>query len=164
MEKRFSENIERFAESVKLEITLGSCEHQGRVRPCRSRSLLKIGIGLKAVGDDDDFNDDGNDDDGNDDDGILHICHNHHNRWLCKKNQSSVKFSNGYVKETALILHKMCHFTQKCVIYTHSEVFIFTHRVFFTQCVILHSVQFYTQCEILHTVCNFTHKFSFTHK
>ena len=38
---------------------------------------------------------------------ILHICHNHHNRWLCKKIQSSVKFSNGYVKETALILHKM---------------------------------------------------------
>ena len=34
----------------------------------------------------------------------LHICHNHHNRWLCKKIQSSVKFSNGYVKETALIL------------------------------------------------------------
>ena len=46
---------------------------------------------------------------------ILHICHNHHNRWLCKKNQSSVKFSNGYVKETALILHTMCSFTKKSV-------------------------------------------------
>ena len=23
---------------------------------------------------------------------ILHICHNHHNRWLCKKIQSGVKF------------------------------------------------------------------------
>ena len=43
---------------------------------------------------------------------ILHICHNHHNRWLCKNVQSSVKFSNGYVKETALILHKMCSFTK----------------------------------------------------
>ena len=42
-----------------------------------------------------------------------HICHNHHNRWLCKKNQSGVKFSNGYVKETALILHTMCSFTKK---------------------------------------------------
>ena len=52
-----------------LVITLDSCERQGIVRPCKSRSLLKIGIGLKAVGDDDDFSDDGNDDDGNDDDG-----------------------------------------------------------------------------------------------
>ena len=43
---------------------------------------------------------------------ILHICHNHHNRWLCKKNLSSVKFSNGYVKETVLLLHKMCSFTK----------------------------------------------------
>ena len=42
----------------------------------------------------------------------LHICHNHHNRWLCKKFQSSVKFSNGYVTETDLILHKMCGFTK----------------------------------------------------
>ena len=40
---------------------------------------------------------------------ILHICHNHHNRWLCKNIQSSVKFSNVYVKEAALILHKMCN-------------------------------------------------------
>ena len=31
------------------------------------------------------------------------ICHNHHNRWLCKNIQSSVKFSNGYAKETALV-------------------------------------------------------------
>ena len=43
---------------------------------------------------------------------ILHICHNHHNRWLCKNIQSSVKFANGYVKETALILNKMCSFTK----------------------------------------------------
>ena len=39
---------------------------------------------------------------------ILHICHNHHNRWLCKNIQSSVNFSNGYVKVTVLILHKKC--------------------------------------------------------
>ena len=38
---------------------------------------------------------------------ILHICHNHHNRWLCKKILSSVKFSNGYVNETAFILHSV---------------------------------------------------------
>ena len=31
------------------------------------------------------------------------ICHNHHNRWLCKLFQSNVKFSSGYVNETALI-------------------------------------------------------------
>ena len=31
--------------------------------------------------------------------GILHICHNHHNRWLCKQIQSSVKFSNGWWKK-----------------------------------------------------------------
>ena len=60
---------------------------------------------------------------------ILHICHNHHNRWLCKKYQPSVNFLDGYVKETALILHKMCSFTKKCVIYTNSEVCTFTHRV-----------------------------------
>ena len=40
--------------------------------------------------------------------GILHICHNHHNRWLCKNVQSSVKFSNGYVKENV-------QFYKKCV-------------------------------------------------
>ena len=60
----------------------------------------------------------------------LHICHNHHNRWLCKQIQSSVKFLNGYVKQTkqtALILHKMCSF-QLCS---------FTHSVsFYTQSVI----------------------------
>ena len=43
---------------------------------------------------------------------ILHICHNHHNRWLCKNIKPSVKFANGYVKETAVILHKMCSFTK----------------------------------------------------
>ena len=36
--------------------------------------------------------------------GVPAICHNHHNRWLCKKIQSSVKFSNWNAKETALIL------------------------------------------------------------
>ena len=40
------------------------------------------------------------------------ICRNHHNRWLCKLFQSSVKFSSGYVNETALILHNMCSFTK----------------------------------------------------
>ena len=30
---------------------------------------------------------------------ILHICHNHHNRWLCKKNQSGVKFSKDTWKK-----------------------------------------------------------------
>ena len=35
---------------------------------------------------------------------IPAICHNHHNRWLCKQIQSSVKFSNWNAKETALIL------------------------------------------------------------
>ena len=63
----------------------------------------------------------------------LHICHNHHNRWLCKKIQSSVKFSNGYVKETDLILHKMCSFTK-------SE--------WFTQIL---------KCVIWYTMCNFRH-------
>ena len=41
-----------------------------------------------------------------------HICHNHHNRWLCKKFQSSVKFSKVERKETNLISHKMCSFTK----------------------------------------------------
>ena len=31
-----------------------------------------------------------------------HIRHNHHNRWLCKSFESSVKFSTGYMKESAL--------------------------------------------------------------
>ena len=41
-----------------------------------------------------------------------HICHNHHNRWLCKKFQSSVKFYKVERKETNLILHKRCSFTK----------------------------------------------------
>ena len=41
-----------------------------------------------------------------------HICHNHHNRWLCKSFESSVKFSKIEGKETDLILHKMCSFTK----------------------------------------------------
>ena len=49
-----------------------------------------------------------------------HICHNHHNRWLCKKFQSSVKMFNGDEKETAQIL-------QKCVVL--QKVFDFTQIV-----------------------------------
>ena len=44
----------------------------------------------------------------------LHTCHNHHNRWLCKKIQSSVKFFNGYVKETDIAQN--VRFYKKCVI------------------------------------------------
>ena len=44
---------------------------------------------------------------------IPAICHNHHNRWLCKKFQSSVKFSNVSVNESALKLHTCCHFTHR---------------------------------------------------
>ena len=51
----------------------------------------------------------------------LHICHNHHNRWLCKTIQSSVKFSYGYVKENALILHKISSFTKHVIYYTTSK-------------------------------------------
>ena len=44
---------------------------------------------------------------------IQYSCHNHHNRWLRKKNQSSVKCFNWYAKETALILRQeMCSFTK----------------------------------------------------
>ena len=72
---------------------------------------------------------------------ILHICHNHHNRWLCKKNQSSVKFSHGYVKETALIIHTMCSFTKKSVSFTQILKYVILHtECNFTQCVLLHSV------------------------
>ena len=42
-----------------------------------------------------------------------HICHNHHNRWLCKSFESSVKFSIGYMKESALsvISYRLCNLT-----------------------------------------------------
>ena len=56
----------------------------------------------------------------------LHICHNHHNRWLCKKIQSSVKFSYGYVKENALILHKISSFTKHVIYYTTSKCVVET--------------------------------------
>ena len=81
---------------------------------------------------------------------ILHICHNHHNRWLCKTIQSSVKFSNGYAKEIA---QKVCNFTQilMCVVL---PAVCLTHNVlFYTQHVILHtSVILHTQCTFVHGV------------
>ena len=42
-----------------------------------------------------------------------HICHNHYNRWLCKSFESSVKFSTGYMKESALsvISYRLCNLT-----------------------------------------------------
>ena len=68
---------------------------------------------------------------------ILHICHN---RWLCKRNQVSVKFLDVYVKETALVLHKMCSFTKKvCNLHKFWNVYFYT-VCNFTQCVILHIV------------------------
>ena len=50
---------------------MGSCEHQGRVRPCRSRSRRRIGIDLDSIWNDDVFShwccycDDDDDDIGN---------------------------------------------------------------------------------------------------
>ena len=74
--------------------------------------------------------------------GLLHICHNHHNRWLCKKNKSSVKnfqwvrgrncFDIARTKCGVLQQQQMCNFTL--------------------------SVKFYTQSVVLHTDCNFTHR------
>ena len=48
------------------------------------------------------------------------ICHNHHNRWLCKKFQSSVKNFKVEGKETNLILHKICSFAKRVLSYTQS--------------------------------------------
>ena len=58
-----------------------------------------------------------------------HICHNHHNRWLCKSFESSVKFSSGYMKESALsvIFYNLCNLTHGLV---------FDPPCNFTQCVI----------------------------
>ena len=58
----------------------------------------------------------------------LHICHNHHNRWLCKSFESSVKFSTGYMKESALSV------------------------ILFTECAILHMVKCFTHLAMLHYV------------
>ena len=62
---------------------------------------------------------------GGDDDGIAdnhrgtpHICHNHHNRWLCKSFESSVKFSTGYMNESALsvlFFYRVCNVTHGVV-------------------------------------------------
>ena len=52
--------------------------------------------------------------------GILHICHNHHNRWLCKNIQSSVKFPMGMWK-------KMLWYCIKCAVF--QKVCNFTHIV-----------------------------------
>ena len=51
-----------------------------------------------------------------------HICHSHHNRWLCKNIQSSVKFSKVEGKETYLILHKMCSFTKSVLFCTNCVI------------------------------------------
>ena len=58
-----------------------------------------------------------------------HICHNHHNLWLCKSFESSVKFSTGYMKESALsvISYRVCNLTHGVV---------FHPPINFTQCVI----------------------------
>ena len=42
---------------------------------------------------------------------IVHICHNHHNRWLCKKNKSSVK-KFQWVRGS-VVLHTDCNFTHR---------------------------------------------------
>ena len=68
-------------------------------------------------------------DDEGDDLSTLHICHNHHNRWLCKSFESSVKFSTGYMKESALSV--ICYSVQS---YTIHMVLCFTHLA------ILHNV------------------------
>ena len=58
-----------------------------------------------------------------------HICHNHHNRWLCKSFESSVKYSKGYMKESALsvIFYRVCNLTHGVVFHSPCN---------FTQCVI----------------------------
>ena len=63
------------------------------------------------------------------DDDRPHICHNHHNHWLCKSFESRVKFSTGYMKESDLsvIFYSVCNLTHVIVIHPP-----FT----FTQCVI----------------------------
>ena len=46
-----------------------------------------------------------------------HICHNHHNRWLCKRLKSSVKSSAKYMKEIALrvFFYRVCNLTHGVV-------------------------------------------------
>ena len=59
----------------------------------------------------------------------LHICHNHHNRWLCKSFESSVKVSTGYMKESALSV--ICYSLQS-----------------YTWCYVSPTLQFYTMCNL----------------
>ena len=63
-----------------------------------------------------------------------HICHNHHNRWLCKSFESSVKLSAGYSKESGLsvITHRVYNLTQGVVFHSPCN---------FTQCVIWLAIQ-----------------------
>ena len=58
-----------------------------------------------------------------------HICHKHHNCWLCEGFESRVKFSTGYMRESALsvifyrvcnlthgvVFHRPCKFTQRLI-------------------------------------------------
>ena len=60
---------------------------------------------------------------------IPDICHNHRNRWLCKIFWSSVKFSNGYMNETALILHKLCSLTKSVKFCNPNRMWSFTQSV-----------------------------------
>ena len=52
-----------------------------------------------------------------------HICHNHHNCWLCKSFESSVKFSTWYMKESALsvIFYRVCNLTHGVVFHPTSN-------------------------------------------
>ena len=73
--------------------------------------------------------------------GTPRICHNHHNRWLCKSFESSVKFSTGCTQKSALsvIFYRVCNLTQYMVY------------------VVFHPHQFYTMCNLTskHTYHNF---------
>ena len=57
--------------------------------------------------------------------GTPHICHNHHNRWLYKSFESSVKI---FMKESALsvFFYRVCNIPHGVVFHPHCN---FTHCV-----------------------------------
>ena len=66
---------------------------------------------------------------------ILHICHNHRKRWLCKNFESSVKNFH--------MIHERNRFEEI------NRQYLFYTRCNLTQCAILHSVLFFLK-RILH--------------
>ena len=69
---------------------------------------------------------------------LIYMCHNHHNCWLCKTFQSSVRFpiKNALNQTIMASFYTQCAITPQCVLFTKCNC---------------------THCVLFHPTCNLTH-------